>query len=289
METPAPVDTALPPHADAPLLAALRPVSLAETNERAALVTRTCRKYLVPAKLLEPLFAGARDRFGVLTIDGRRSFRYSSTYLDTPGLRTFHDHRQGRRVRFKVRTRTYVDTGTRVFEVKLKGARGVTDKVRTEYAGPPDRLVPATRRFLDDTLLAYGVEPPDTLEACAVTDYRRTTVVALDGEERVTVDTGLVGHRGGWSVRMRPDVVLLEVKTRGGLTSTERGLHGLGFREAGFTKYGATVAALEPRLRGNRWHRAMGACLDRPVPCSPERGAGGPPAAEGNGRWGPGS
>nr|WP_242422126.1 polyphosphate polymerase domain-containing protein [Nocardiopsis sp. TSRI0078] len=265
------MDTDPPPYQDAPPLAALRPVSLAETNERAALVTRTCRKYLVPAELLEPLFAGAGDRFGVLTIDGRRSFRYSSTYLDTPGLRSFHDHRRGRRVRFKVRTRTYVDTGTRVFEVKLKGARGVTDKTRTEYAGPPDRLVPATRRFLDDALTAYGVEPPDVLEASAVTDYRRTTVVALDGGERVTVDTGLVGYRGGWSVRMRPDVVLLEVKTRGGLTPTERGLHGLGIREVRFTKYGATVAALEPRLRGNRWHRAMGACLDRPSPCTLER------------------
>ncbi|WP_150237054.1 polyphosphate polymerase domain-containing protein [Nocardiopsis quinghaiensis] len=252
-------------------LAALRPVSLAEIEERAALVTRTCRKYLVPAELLEPLFTGAEDRFGVLAIDGRRDFRYSSTYLDTPGLRTFHDHRQGRRTRFKVRTRTYVDTGTRMFEVKLKGARGITDKVRTRYAGPPDRLVPETRRFLDDVLLSYGVEPPDVLEASAVTDYRRATVVAFSGEERVTVDTGLTGYRGGWSVRTRPDVVLLEVKTRGGLTATERRLHGFGFREARFTKYGATVAALEPRLRGNRWHRAMDACLDHPALCAPER------------------
>ncbi|PDP87605.1 molecular chaperone [Glycomyces fuscus] len=298
VETPAPVDTPAPtdpfrpthpshgtgpartagapaggpaPDVPAPVLAALRPMSLAEINERAALVTRTCRKYLVPVELLEPLFADAGERFGVLTIDGRRDFRYSSTYLDTPGLRTFHDHRQGRRVRFKVRTRTYVDTGARMFEVKLKGARGITDKTRTAYAGPPDRMTPEARRFLDDTLCSYGIEAPDVLVASAVTDYRRTTVVALSGEERVTVDTGLVGYRAGWSVRMRPDAVLLEVKTRGGLTATERRLHEYGVREARFTKYGATVAALEPRLRGNRWHRAMDVCLDHPVPCALER------------------
>lgn len=269
VEPSAPVDTASSP--DPALLEALRPMSLAEINERAALVTRTCRKYLVPARMMETLFAGAESRFGVLTIDGRRDFGYSSVYLDTPGLRTFHDHRKGRRVRFKARTRTYLDTGTRMFEVKLKGARSVTDKTRMEYAGPPDRLVPSTRRFLDDALRVYGVDPPDVLEASARTDYRRTTVVAFDGRERVTVDTGLIGYRRGWSVRMRPDVVLLEVKTRGGLTATERRLHELGIREARFTKYGATVVALEPGLRGNRWHRAMAACLEPPAPCTSER------------------
>ena len=247
-------------------LASLRPMTLDEINARAALVTRTCRKYLVPVTFVDSLFAGAEERFGVLTIGGRQVFQYSSTYLDTPDLRTFHAHRGGRRVRFKARVRTYVDTGTRMFEVKLKGARGVTDKTRIEYGGPPDRLTPVTRRFLDDTLRGYGMDPPDVLTASAVTDYRRTTVVSFSGEERVTVDTDLVGYRNGWSVGMRPDTVLLEVKTRGGLTSTERRLHQHGFREVGFSKYGATVTVLEPRLRGNRWHRAMTACLDHQVP-----------------------
>ncbi|MER6626289.1 VTC domain-containing protein, partial [Streptomyces sp. NPDC000931] len=104
----------------------------------------------------------------------------------------------------------------------------------------------------------------DVLRPSAVTDYRRTTVVALSGEERVTIDHDLVGYRGDWEVRMRPNVVLLEVKTRGGLTTTERRLHALGVREARFSKYAAALAALEPDLRGNRWHRAMGHCMDHP-------------------------
>ncbi|GAA0983572.1 polyphosphate polymerase domain-containing protein [Nocardiopsis tropica] len=266
-------DTSAPALSEA--LAALRPMTLAEINSRAALVTRTCRKYLVPVTFADSLFAGAEERFGVLTIEGQQVFRYSSTYLDTPDLRTFHDHRRGRRVRFKARVRTYVDTGTRMFEVKLKGARGITDKTRIEYEGPPDRLTPLTRRFLDDTLLGYGMEPPDVLTASAVTDYRRATVVSFSGEERVTVDTDLVGYRNGWSVGMRPDMVLLEVKTRGGLTSTERRLHQHGFREVGFSKYGATVSVLEPRLRGNRWHRAMASCLDHQTPTTvPQARAG---------------
>lgn len=251
-----------------PALEALPALSLEEINTRAALVTRTCRKYLVPEEAVAGLFPPSR--FGVLTIGGRTSFRYSSTYLDTPDLRCFRDHRQGRRLRYKVRVRTYEDTGTRMFEVKLKGARGITDKVRVEHDGAPDRLTPAARRFLDDSLVSYGIEPPDVLVASAVTDYRRATAVALSGEERVTVDTDLVGRRGGWSIAMRPGTALLEVKTRGGLTATERRLHSLGYREVAFTKYASTMAALEPGLRGNKWHRAMGDCLDHPVL---ERGA----------------
>ena len=250
-----------------PGLERLRPVSLAEINERAALVTRTCRKYLLPADLVPALFDGAERGFGVLEIDGRTSFLYSSTYLDTPNLRTFHDHRQGRRLRYKVRTRTYVDTDTRMFEVKLKGARGITDKVRVELPmdAPTDRLTPHTRSFLDRSLGRYRMDTPDVLEPSAVTDYRRTTVVALSGEERVTIDHDLVGRRDGWSVRMRPDMLLLEIKTRERLTPTERRLHELGIREARFSKYAAALAALEPTLRGNRWHRAMGHCLDHPA------------------------
>ena len=265
LRTPSPTPVLSP--ATAPSgLDRLHPVSLAEINERAALVTRTCRKYLLPADLVPALFDGAEDAFGVLEIDGRTSFLYSSTYLDTPDLRTFHDHRQGRRLRYKVRTRSYVDTGTTMFEVKLKGARGITDKVRVELppGSPVDRLTWRTRDFLDRSLSRCRLAPPDVLRPSAVTDYRRTTVVALSGEERVTIDHDLVGYRGDWEVRMRPNVVLLEVKTRGGLTTTERRLHALGVREARFSKYAAALAALEPDLRGNRWHRAMGHCMDHP-------------------------
>ena len=266
---PSPTDVSYPAPGQAPPgLERLRPMSLARINERAALVTRTCRKYLVPVELMGPLFAGAERDFGVLEIDGRTSFLYSSTYLDTPDLRTFHAHRQGRRLRYKVRTRTYVDTDTKMFEVKSKGARGITDKARIELPmeAPSDRLTWRTREFLDRALARYRMDPPDTLAPSAVTDYRRTTVVSFSGEERVTIDSELVGHRGEWSVRMRPDVVLLEVKTRGGLTGTERRLHELGLRETRFGKYAATLSALEPGLRGNRWLRAMGRCLDHPEP-----------------------
>ncbi|MFV2195584.1 VTC domain-containing protein [Nocardiopsis sp. LOL_012] len=246
-----------------PGLDGLAPMPLAEVNERARLVSRICRTYLVPVELVPVVFAGAAASFGVLTIGGRNSFRYSSTYMDTPDLRTFHDHRRRRRRRFKVRVRSYADTGARMCEVKTKDGRGGTDKTRIDHTGPQDLLVPESRAFVERTLRRYGLEPPGDLLPGTVTDYHRTTLVALDGGERVTLDTGLVGIRGDRTVRMRPDVVLVEVKTHGGRTPTERRLHEFGVRATGFSKYTALTAALEPGLPGNRWHRSMRYCLDR--------------------------
>src|SRR5690606_2580090 len=164
--------------------AALRPLSLAEVNALASLTLRSCRKYVVPARLLPVLVDHLAHDFGVLCEEGRTAFRYSSTYFDTPDLVTFRQHRQQRRRRFKIRTRSYLDSGLTMLEVKLKGARGVTDKRRTPHDGRPDELTPAAARFLGEVLYDYGAAVPRPLTAVAVTDYQRTTLVALSGTER---------------------------------------------------------------------------------------------------------
>ncbi|MEY9212729.1 polyphosphate polymerase domain-containing protein [Thermobifida halotolerans] len=243
--------------------AALRPVSLEEVNALAPLTLRSCRKYVVPASLVPVLVDHLAPGFGVLGDGGRTVFRYSSTYLDTPDLLTFRQHRQGRRRRFKIRTRSYLDSGLTMLEVKLKGARGVTDKRRTVHDGRPGELTPAAARFLRDVMDGYGAELPRPLRVSAVTDYRRTTLVAFSGAERVTCDTGLVCAHAGQTAAMREDLALLEVKTRGGVTGVERLLHRHGLRPVGFSKYAAAVAVVNPGLGGNRWSRVLRRCFDR--------------------------
>ncbi|WP_344961146.1 VTC domain-containing protein [Streptomyces thioluteus] len=128
---------------------AAAPVSLAEVDERAGLLVRFDRSYLVPVdaflRIAECLTGPRRPDgpFRALAIGGRRAFRYHSVYYDTPGLRSFHDHRQGRRLRFKVRERVYEDSGERQFEIKLKGGPR-----QHRQAPPPDGRCgqPAGRR-----------------------------------------------------------------------------------------------------------------------------------------------
>ncbi|MDT0450166.1 polyphosphate polymerase domain-containing protein [Streptomyces hesseae] len=240
------------------------PISLAEVNERAQLLTRFDRKYLVPASVFLSVAGRLTDSrwpggpFRVLAIGGRRAFRYHSVYYDTLELRSFHDHRQGRRLRFKIRERVYEDSGERQFEVKLKGGRGDTVKRRRALTGADTPLDARCRAYLAETLRrAHGVDAPMILCPSITTDYLRTTLVA-DGE-RVTCDVGLVcgDPRTGRAVHGDAALVLVETKSAGHLSDVDRLLHAHGVRPAVFTKYCGALAALRPTLPANRWRRAV--------------------------------
>ena len=82
----------------------LPPVSLADLNAEAELLTRVDRKYVVPAGDLDAFVTGVPG-LRVLTIDGRRSSHYESTYLDTVGLDSWTASAHRRRRRWKVRSR----------------------------------------------------------------------------------------------------------------------------------------------------------------------------------------
>ncbi|MEO3871681.1 polyphosphate polymerase domain-containing protein [Nonomuraea sp. B12E4] len=243
--------------------AVVSPIGLGEVP---ALMSRVDNKYLVTAATMARLAAEVGDRFQVLEIGGLRQFRYTSTYFDTPELLTFHQHRQGRRRRFKLRTRTYLDGGGRWLELKLSGARGSTDKHRIPYDDAPGRLL--TREALDfvrDTLVSeLHIMAPEGLGPVLSTDYRRVTLIDRSGAARVTCDTGLLCHDGRRSAPARRDLVLLESKSADGKAMVDKVLRGMGVRPVSVSKYCLAVAALR-ELRANRWHPVLHHYLDPKV------------------------
>ena len=68
---------------------------------------RVDRKYIVDFETLEQLLSQLGDDYLALEIDGERLQQYDSVYFDTPALRGYRHHLQGRRKRFKCRTRLY--------------------------------------------------------------------------------------------------------------------------------------------------------------------------------------
>ncbi|WP_306318449.1 MULTISPECIES: polyphosphate polymerase domain-containing protein [unclassified Streptomyces] len=243
---------------------AAKPLSLDELNNRAELLARYDNSYLVPVEVFDDFAALLTDPrrsegpFRALSLNGRRWFSYRSTYYDTADLRTYHDHRQGRRLRYKIRERIYQDSGERQFEIKLKNGRGETVKHRRRLDGDEQPLDAAQQGFLSGVLGgAYGIEAPEGLTPSLVTDYQRATFVA-DGQ-RITCDAGLVVRdlSDGRTVRSDGGLVLVETKTRGHLTEADRMLHRFGVRAAEFTKYCGGFAALRPELGINRWSRSV--------------------------------
>jgi hypothetical protein len=100
---------------------------------------------------------GRAEAARVLEGSGTRDFGYASLYLDTPELTGYHLSARGRRRRFKVRRRTYLDTGQSFLEVKTRGGRGSTVKERTpDDEGRHPGLDPAGRAFVDAVLVGAG-------------------------------------------------------------------------------------------------------------------------------------
>lgn len=225
-------------------LAGLRGISLAQLDERAALLARIDTKYAVNRGRFLELLERLRDDHDVLEIDGRRCFAYRSVYFDTPELRCFWDHVHGHLPRFKARTRLYRDTGKCVFEVKLKRSEDKTDKRQTEH--PADRaqqLTDSATRCLEEALRDTGLNIPDDLAPSVHTAFTRITLAARGSAERATcdLDVRLFGHRGR-TATLPGELILVETKTeqRGGRAS--RALMELGVKEISLSKYRVGVS-----------------------------------------------
>lgn len=197
-------------------------LSLAEVVATSELMSRTDRKYVLRLNDFLAVTDALGTSLSCLEIDGQRAFGYSSTYFDTPDLAIFRAHRQDRRRRFKIRTRTYTDSADTFCELKVSGRRDETVKIRRPH--PPTAahgLTAPALTFLDDAL----------------------TAAPHPGHERSLAAGG--------------DLVLLEVKSASERNSVTEALARLRIREQSVSKYCAGLVALGLATGGNRWRPAL--------------------------------
>ncbi len=190
-------------------------ISLEETNKSASMLKRIDNKYVVDQKQLRSVLQKLKPNFSILTIDGRHIFSYESCYFDDDG-RCFKEHQQGRRQRFKVRTRRYVESDMAFFEVKMKGKRGETDKSRQAC----DHFYSFEMNSGEQQMIAdlyertYGKVFHYRLAPALHVSYRRLTLVSVSGNERITIDLNLHFETpSGKDVFIGDDFVIVETKT----------------------------------------------------------------------------
>jgi hypothetical protein len=215
------------------------PVSLEELDERAALLKRVDHKYALQREQFAQLLERLRSDHQVLEIDGQRMFEYRSTYFDTPDLRCFTDHVEDRQPRFKARTRLYVNSGTCVFEVKLKREDGETDKRQLDYSvGDADRLTDAAKQCVEEALQDARLSAPAHMMPTLRTSFHRITFAAREGSERLTCDLGVrLAGQDGDEASMRDGMVLVETKTERGESTIDTVLADLGLEPISLSKY----------------------------------------------------
>jgi hypothetical protein len=236
------------------------PVSLADLNTKAEMLTRLDNKYVVPVDVLETLVPALAAHFDILEIDGKRRFGYQTCYFDSPCFSSFHHHVQGRRRRSKVRTRHYLDAGLCFVEVKLKTTRKVTVKKRLSHdARVLDRLHDAPLRFIEDChTTQYDRASPGEYQPVLCMQYDRITLVARDGGERMTIDHGLRFWDDRTEEHASPDMLIVETKSRFGRGIADGILRGSGTHPIGScSKYCVGLAAIGAVSRFNKFMPAF--------------------------------
>lgn len=235
-------------------------IGLDELNAAAALQTRVDRKYALDResarRVLEQLDGATR----VLELDSHRALAYESVYFDTPDLLSYRLAATGRRRRFKLRTRAYLDSDLAFLELKTRGGRSTTVKERIEYAiDNRERLTAEGRRYTDTGLDALGIPNPDALELVPtiVTRYDRTTLLLPHGDGRATVDTSLAWVSASGTRLERPAMTIIETKSAHGASALDRLLWAQGHRPDRISKFATGLAALTPHLPANKWVRVL--------------------------------
>jgi len=239
-------------------LAQLSPISLDEIQD-VALLRRFDTKMVLREDQLTRILAQLSAAYDVLEIAGQRIHRYTTLYFDTPALTFYHQHHNGQRSRYKVRIRTYEDSGLAFLEVKCKTNQDITSKERLRVLEPTASLDAEGREFLDAILPL----PADTLLPVLGNAFRRVTLVSKHRAERLTIDIGM-SFRLGRSGIVLPSIAVVEIKQAAySLCSEFIGeARKLGLRTTSISKYCTGIALLAPQVKHNAFKPQLG-LLDR--------------------------
>ncbi|MEH6628226.1 MAG: polyphosphate polymerase domain-containing protein [Motiliproteus sp.] len=242
------------------LLQSFDPISLDGLNDKAEMLSRIDNKYVVRSDALQKMIPEITDDFDILDINDCRAFTYDTQYFDDPERSAYYEHHQGLRKGFKVRVRRYADADLCFLEVKVKGKRGMTVKHRLPYDTKQLGALSAEAFWFAKTTYSghYGKPFEYDLKPALDLRYKRITLVAKAGGERMTIDTELQFWSGDKTIKLSPDVFIVETKSALG-----RGIADLSFRKVHerptkkCSKYCVGMAALREVSKWNRFIPTM--------------------------------
>ena len=156
------------------------PISL-DQMDAVKLMDRIDMKFILPFEQFKSLLPQLAENYNVLTIDGNRVFSYQTDYYDTPDLKMFYDHHNGRLTRFKIRHREYVESCLSFLEVKFRSNKGRILKKRIQYQNQDDH-------FFTGFIEKHTPYNPGKLTCNVVNHFNRFTLVDHGMHERVTAD-----------------------------------------------------------------------------------------------------
>ena len=214
-----------------PLLEQFGPISL-EDSKAAALMKRLDFKFIFHESMIPDIFEKLSDSYYIFTIDGEQLFHYDNTYFDTPSLKFFYDHMNGRANRLKIRVRSYVESDLHFLEMKHKNNKGETDKRRMRVDQHKQALAETELKFL-----SKKADQPEILHATLHNNFQRITFVHKAFSERITFDFNIRFTHEDKCFDL-PGLVVAESKCESGFKSPfQQVMHQLKIKPSSFSKY----------------------------------------------------
>jgi len=229
-------------------------ISLADLNDY-KLLNRIDTKYICNLSVLPEILNKAKPYFKVQAINNERSFKYESLYFDTKDLKTYFDHHQGKRIRYKIRFRNYLDTGDTFLEIKKKKNFNRTIKQRDEFEFS-NSLNQNHQRFISKV-----IEMPESgFKPTIWTKFNRITLAGKNHIERVTIDRNIsFSDEQNQNEIEVPNMVIIEVKRNksGDVSPFTKILKDLRIRPFGISKYVLGNILINPELKHNRFNKKI--------------------------------
>jgi hypothetical protein len=227
-------------------LAHFAPIGL-ENMARVKLLNRVDTKYLMHVDELETILRSLKNKYCVLDIAGTRAHRYRTLYFDSPDFALYMQHHNGKRPRYKVRSREYVDTQLTFLEVKRKRCRRtIKDREQTQ------NLVATLNGPAGHFIREHFPFDMSILEPKLWVIFRRITLVSVRRPERLTIDIDLQFHWRKHSIAL-PGIAVVEVKQAhfSQVSDIVQQMRACGIRPMSFSKYCAGVELVHG-VKGNR-------------------------------------
>lgn len=228
------------------------PISLKEMDG-VELMNRTDTKFLVPLNVLLEILEEMKLIYRVLEVNQVRLSHYETLYYDTLDFHFYMRHQNGKKNRWKIRKRAYVDSDLSFLELKFKTNRGRTQKQRTSIPSIVDELNLEENAFIDrKTGLPFELIPQ------LKNTFTRITLVEPNLPERITIDLDLAFQ---WKEKRQdlPEVVIVEVKqeSQNRKSPFVAALKVKHIRPETMSKYCLGVALLVPSIKRNSFKEKL--------------------------------
>jgi len=229
-----------------------RSISLKEMDA-VRLLDRVDTKFTFHFDQLPLILEELKPFYRILSFKASRITRYKTEYFDTPELKLYTQHHNGKLNRWKVRERKYGGSGQCFFEVKFKNNKGRVIKERIKIKELHDTIDGSSSPFL----IQKTPYTPGMLEPVLTVLYDRITLVGYNLDERLTIDTRLSFLAKGESCSF-PWLVIAECKQEKAscspFISLMRQHH---IRKQSVSKYCLGIASLYPEVKKNNFKKKL--------------------------------